>query len=134
MGLRENVKSLGKLEGRNIEEFERICGKPAATRLVKYGVSERTWSGIDYSIVLEISLSSNRITRVVRESYDPKGKYMFYGIVAILLIITVVFAVYSGGTSKSNKPSYHDLTPQEQENAKWAYEAQQAINEIEGNN
>ena len=46
---------------------------------------------------------------------------------AIIVGIMVLVAIFSGSGSNGGKRKYSDLTDTEKANAKWAYEAKQAI-------
>lgn len=51
-------------------------------------------------------------------------------IITFFLIICMFIAAFSGGGSSSSGKSWGDLNDQERANAKWAYEAQQAIDNM----
>ena len=58
-----------------------------------------------------------------------KVKAHFLRIIASVLAIAALLSAYGcSGTGSSSGKKWSDLSPQEQANAKWAYEAQQAIN------
>lgn len=51
-------------------------------------------------------------------------------VVLVLIIIAIFFGCFSGGSSSSSSgKKWGDLNEQEKANARWAYYAQQAINE-----
>ena len=59
---------------------------------------------------------------------EPKGSTGIAAIVAIIIVLIISLSTCSGGSSSSGR-SWSDLSETEKANARWAYEAQQAIND-----
>ena len=57
------------------------------------------------------------------------GKNSGVGIFVVFFVILAVFISSGRGGSSSHKSRYSELSPQEQENARWAYEVQKELNE-----
>ena len=52
-------------------------------------------------------------------------------IILVILVMVIggvlLFSAFDSGSSHEHKSAYSQLSPQEQENARWAYEAKKAI-------
>ncbi|MBP3938903.1 MAG: hypothetical protein IK955_05800 [Clostridia bacterium] len=63
---------------------------------------------------------------------DKKSiKETILGIVALIVAAVIFFATCGGSGSNKSGKKWSDLSDQEKDNARWAYEAQKAIDEYE---
>ena len=133
MNLRKKMVSLGVLIGRPLSDITSLCGQPQESKDMKFTDigpgTRKTWKDSRYSITLNFD-SKDICHGVAAEqtlSSEKTGN-------AIIIVLGIIMAILLARCClvNSGPTEYSKLSPQEKENAKWAYEAKQAIDEIEG--
>ena len=128
-GLKKKMMSLGNLKGRPLSEISSLCGPPQESvdfRFTDIGPGTRkTWTDSRFSVTLNFDKNDICYGVAAQKSLtsEKTGNIIIIVIGIIMAILMVRCCLADSGPSE-----YSKLSPQEQENAKWAYEVQQAIN------
>lgn len=69
---------------------------------------------------------TKQLTEEEKKKEKRQNTFAFIAFIALALIVIVLLCKACGGSS-DHYVRYHYLSPQEKENAKWAYEAKKAL-------